>query len=193
MPQFKGRPGPNSVLHQNLEGKRKQTLRNHSGAAFQDDVLATCQWYSLRGEAEINKLHNPTAGWGKTLRVTGKADADFGGLIEGGRGIAFEAKGVTGRVGYAHDSEALHQLSHLARVHARGGISFLLLGEQRERVAFLLGPLWFPMLMAGKSIPFAEHDGQGNLIALVPWLKAQPKPGRPQWDFLPIALQAFGR
>jgi len=90
--------------YRQMQGKADSKRRHRgkrsreSGAAFEDLITASCEWYKNSGLAEIDKTPEPMRVLeGKTKgRFTAcflkKAQPDYKGTIQGGRSVVFEAK-----------------------------------------------------------------------------------------------------
>lgn len=78
-----------------LIGRRSRA----EGQQFEATIEASCQYYSLRGLAEIEKTPEPTKQLGPkgpdghfTACYAKKAQPDYKGTVRGGRAVVFEAK-----------------------------------------------------------------------------------------------------
>lgn len=124
-------------MWQNSQG-RDAARRQHQGSIsranglhFEEIIDAGCNYYRVKGAADIEKTPEPMRaikdmGGGKFLAVyTKAAQADYKGLLAGGRAINFEAKHTdTGRMEQSRVTE--DQAERLQRCAALGGIAFVL-------------------------------------------------------------------
>lgn len=124
-------------MWQNSQGRdaaRRQyqgSISRANGLHFEEIIDAGCNYYRVKGAADIEKTPEPMRpikdmGGGKFLAVyTKAAQADYKGLLAGGRAINFEAKHTdTGRMEQSRVTE--DQAERLQRCAALGGIAFVL-------------------------------------------------------------------
>lgn len=117
---------------------RSFAQRQHQGAMsraqgqhFEDLIEGACEYYRMKGTADIEKTPEPMRpikdlGGGKFIAVyTKAAQADFKGIMAGGRAINFEAK-HTGTDRFEQDRVTKDQAERLERAAALGGIAFVL-------------------------------------------------------------------
>ncbi len=122
-----------------------------AGECFELYILAACEWYRSRGEADIDKAHEPM----KPLRApndrgqflacyTKPAQPDFDGTLAGGRSIKFEAKHTDdSRIERSRLTD--RQMEKLESHHRLGAIAFVLVSFSLQEFARIPWPVWRDM------------------------------------------------
>ena len=122
-----------------------------AGEYFERYILAACEWYRSRGEADIDKAHEPM----KPLRApnergqflacyTKPAQPDFDGTLAGGRSIKFEAKHTDDdRIERSRLTD--RQMEKLESHHRLGAIAFVLVSFSLQEFARIPWPVWRDM------------------------------------------------
>lgn len=137
-------------------------IARKSGAGLEDAITASNRWYDQHGEALIEKVNPPTAGWGTSLRLAGAATVDYTGTYfspAGRVGIAFDAKKVTGCASFSieahdrkHGTRYVHQLQYLLNARNRHGYrAFYLLYDDELETAWICSDL--DTLARRESVP----------------------------------------
>lgn len=110
---------------------RRNALNRVEGAKFEAEINAACEYYRIKGVADIEKTPEPmkpikSVGHGRFEAIyTGKAQPDYKGVLIGGRTVAFEAKYTdTGRMMQSRVTD--DQAEHLERISRYGGVVFVL-------------------------------------------------------------------
>lgn len=122
-----------------------------AGECFERYILAACEWYRSRGEADIDKAHEPM----KPLRApnargqflacyTKPAQPDFDGTLAGGRSIKFEAK-HTDDARIERSRLTPQQMEKLESHHRLGAIAFVLVSFSLQEFARIPWPVWRDM------------------------------------------------
>lgn len=181
-----------------------------SGKSFEDAIEASCEWYRANGQAVITRNYPPTAGYGRSLRYTGKGVVDFTGWTPPSgdlpeyavqmyaKPIAFDCKCITGSASYKHAERDRHQLEFLLD-WSRAGVSGLLLHDSDMGCTWWLsGGERLRTLLAGGSVPIRTKQRNGEVVHHLPvlteadslWstLKESGKIGV-RWPFLEIVEQ----
>lgn len=130
-----------------LRGARSRV----AGECFERYILAACEWYRSRGEADIDKAHEPM----KPLRApnergqflacyTKPAQPDFDGTLAGGRSIKFEAKHTDdARIERSRLTD--RQMEKLESHHRLGALAFVLVSFSLQEFARIPWPVWRDM------------------------------------------------
>ncbi len=157
-----------------------QAQRRAKGLHFEQIIEAGCDYYRARDLADIEKTPEPmkpieNLGHGKFLAVYAKAgQADFKGLLRGGRAINFEAKKTDGdriTAKYVTDTQA----RKLERTNRLGGIAFVLVCFGAIDVFRIPWPVWRDMkqkfgrkyILQTELEPFrVRYSGTGALLFL---------------------------
>lgn len=160
------------------------------GAEFENEVRNACKLYRARGEAKI--LYSlPSARYSADASGIGVAPVDFSGRLRDGRKIAFDCKNVTRTALFTYEKNRYHQLYHLDRVRAHGGLAFVLVHDKDFELTYVVTDV--PALLAGKSIPLREAGTRVATeapVPLQPTAELHGGEGEPWWwDFLPVAIQ----
>lgn len=119
---------------------------NHANRGMSlEKLLNEMHWlYAAAGRAQITKQYVPcvlvrNGAWAK---VTGKSTVDYEGVLAGGKAVAFDAKDCRGtRIELSRLQP--HQLEHLGKVHALGGIAFVLVRFEYERCYAIPVSAWY--------------------------------------------------
>lgn len=110
----------------------KDMRKSNLGKAFENIVIGACKQYKTLNVADIEKVPTPVQieqdyGNGKVLGRKEKARfTDFEGILNGGRGIAIEAKECSKATAFPLASLDKHQYEKLKSYHTMGGVAFLL-------------------------------------------------------------------
>ena len=132
------------------------------GMGFEKEL----EWQHARYEAEdvaqIHKQYIPAVPVrdGRWAKIIGKSTVDYVGQLSGGRFVAFDAKDCAGK---RIDLERLqpHQLRFLILTEALGGLSFVLVRFERERVYVVPIRAWrwaVEAHKAGRSVYVDDMD-----------------------------------
>lgn len=130
-----------------LQGRQSRV----AGEFFERYILSACEWYRSRGEADIDKAHEPM----KPLRApnnkgqflacfTKAAQPDFDGTLAGGRSIKFEAK-HTDADRIERSRLTPEQIKKLESHHQLGAIAFVLVSFSLQEFARIPWPTWRDM------------------------------------------------
>lgn len=121
----------NSKSRSLVQRQLKGAMSRAQGQHFEEIIEGACNYYRMKGAADIEKTPEPMRpikdlGGGKFVAVyTKAAQADFKGIMAGGRGINFEAK-HTSADRMEQDRVTTDQAERLERAAALGGIAFVL-------------------------------------------------------------------
>ena len=124
-------------MWQNSQG-RDAARRQHQGSIsranglhFEEIIDAGCNYYRVKGAADIEKTPEPMQptkdlGGGKFIaHYTSTAQADYKGFLFGGRAVNFEAK-YTDVQKMTQDRVTADQTERLERAHQFGALAFVL-------------------------------------------------------------------
>ncbi|WP_366160248.1 Holliday junction resolvase RecU [Bacillus infantis] len=162
--------------------KEKKWTYSNRGMTLEDDINETNAFYLERGLAVIHKKPTPvqivnvdypkrSAAVIKEAYFKQASTTDYNGLYKG-RYIDFEAKETKNGTSFPLKNFHAHQISHMRRIVAQGGICFVLLRfSESEEIFFLeacsLFPFWERMENGGrKSIAKTEIEENGHRIQL---------------------------
>lgn len=114
------------------------------GVDFENLIEFSNRQYEARGLAIVNKRPTPVkimqklnGGWIKGF-LDKQSTVDFDGTIRGGRSIVFEAKQIKKENRFDLKNIEPHQVDYLAKCHALGAISFLLIEFAGLKTVYLL-------------------------------------------------------
>lgn len=148
--------------------KQKHSAINHSnrGMQLESDINASIEYYMERGIAVITKRPTPInvvkVDYTRGARIIDayfekQSTTDYNGVYKG-RYIDFEAKSTLSKTSFPLHNITMHQIIHLQRVHAQGGITFFVIAfEKLSKVYLLDGQFVIDFYLNGdrKSIPLA--------------------------------------
>ena len=149
------------------------------GEQFEAIIESACDFYRANGIADIEKTPEPMRpikdlGGGKFIaHYTKAAQADFKGILRGGRAVNFEAKHTgTGRMDW--DRVTKDQRDRLDRAHRYGGVAFVLCSFGRAGFFRIPWPVWRDMkerfghkyITPEEAAPYRVRIGLGGLLFL---------------------------
>lgn len=156
----------------------KDMRKSNLGKAFENIVIGACKQYKTLNVADIEKVPTPvqiTSRNGKN--ITGKLEharfTDFEGILNGGRGIAIEAKECSKATAFPLASLDKHQYEKLKSYHTMGGVSFLLVHrvhyKKVYRMSFeVLHQIWETAQQSKargtQSIPQSVFDNECTVV-----------------------------
>ena len=128
-----------------FKGAHAGPADNHAnrGMAFEEQLRWQHALYQRRGAAKVDKQYIPTLPVkdGKWAKVIGKSTVDFVGELRGGQYVTFDAKDCAGKR-IELDRLATHQMQHLEDIDALGGLAFVLVRFERQRVWMIPAKAW---------------------------------------------------
>jgi penicillin-binding protein-related factor A (putative recombinase) len=207
-----GSAQPGNPHRPSREASRVSQVREQAGKFYEAEIAAACIAYKRKGEMQASKTNPPVRGPNGCMFFSGSADVDYAGTIGRApyRGISiyFDVKGVSGKSSYAHAPEQRHQLEFLQDRRAVGAVCFLWLRCRTSNLAWLLfdfepllvrrpGPAPSVAIRAASRVGVKKGDASvvtHHLPHVVPYtLAEQSALGRPEWDFLALALREHAR
>lgn len=194
------------------DARRMGQVRDQAGKFYEAEVAAALITYKRRGEMQASKTNPPVRGTPPNLWYSGAADVDYIGTIGRapyrGLSVYFDVKGVSGLASYTHKPEQRHQLEFLADRRAIGAVCFLWLRCRTSGLAWMLFD-FEPLLVRRPGPPpsvairsasrVGVKKGEPSVVThhlphVVPYTLAdQSRLGRPEWDFLELALREHAR
>ncbi len=178
----------------------KARARNASGAGIEDLIERTHAVYAARGQAHLTKQEVPTIGPPTARRVVGYAIVDYLGFEQGGRGLALDVKGVTGRtalevptilpIAHKHHKQSVRdherireQAKYLLTVRRLNvSVAFLCVDKTRER-AWIMTDV--ERVARGEDVPLRTRDT--DLWPAVPFASVEAiARGEPLIDYLSV-------
>jgi recombination protein U len=128
-----------------FKGAHTGAADNHAnrGMAFEEALRWQHAMYLRRGAAKVDKQYIPSLPVrdGKWAKVIGKSTVDFVGVLRGGLHVAFDAKDCAGKR-IELDRLQPHQMEHLEDVEREGGLAFVLVRFERQRVYMIPMTAW---------------------------------------------------
>ena len=126
-------------------GARAAPADNHAnrGMAFEEQLKWQHAMYLRQGIAKMDKQYIPSLPVkdGKWAKVIGKSTVDFVGELRGGLHVAFDAKDCAGKRIELERLET-HQLEYLEETEAMGGLAFVLVRFEGQRVWMIPAAAW---------------------------------------------------
>lgn len=137
-----------------------------SGQRWEQALEAVHALYQRTGQAFVQHQGPPVKNLGTRLVTTGKGPTDYGGLLAGGRAVAFDAK-TTRHARWKLEMLKAHQADYLGHVAHLGGVAFLAI--QTSEGAWVvpwsaLAPLWSAW-QRGRLLGQRTKPGTGSLSA----------------------------
>lgn len=148
---------------------------SNRGMNLENDINISNDWYNDKGIALITKRPTPInivkVDYSKGARITDayfekQSTTDYNGVYKG-RYVDFEAKNTKSKTSFPLNNIEPHQISHLKKVIAQGGIAFFIIQFQLLNEVYLLDASYvinFYEHGERKSIPYEEIKKSGILI-----------------------------
>lgn len=142
------------------------------GMNLEEDINSSNEWYKNEGKCLITKRPTPInivkVDYSKGARITDayfekQSTTDYNGVYKG-KYIDFEAKNTKNKTSFPLNNIYKHQIEHLERVIAQGGIAFFIVEFQMLGKVFLLDASFvidFYKNNERRSIPFATFMEKG--------------------------------
>ena len=173
---------PNGQQYRPSETKKRKMTKedisisaSNRGMNLENDINLSNDWYNDKGIALITKRPTPInivkVDYSKGARITDayfekQSTTDYNGVYKG-RYIDFEAKNTKSKTSFPLSNIESHQILHLKKVIAQGGIAFFIIQFQALNEVYLLDASFvieFYEHGERKSIPYDVFKKDGILI-----------------------------
>ena len=172
---------PNGKKYTPNEKKPRKTKADISissanrGMSLEEDINQSSEYYSLNNIALIHKRPTPInvvkVDYSKGAKIVDayfekQSTTDYNGVYKG-RYIDFEAKNTKNRTSFPLANISKHQIEHLKRVIAHGGIAFFIIEFQIQNEIYLLDASFVIHYYENgdrKSIPYEVFQKEGIKI-----------------------------
>lgn len=167
-----------------------------NGATFEEEIIASNEWYALRKRGCVFRVPPPTAGFGSTLRYIGKGPPDFVGVLDES-GVAFDTKSSTMKATYLHNPQTYIQLDRLLEFRNGGGLGFLLVKCPTMKIIWMIHmDQDLRDARDGRRVPLRDADRQKVVTHHQPYLREgtlldMARGTAPRWDYA-LLLDHYG-
>ena len=172
---------PNGQEYKNTETKRKKSSPEISissanrGMSFESDINLSNEYYKEHGVCLITKRPTPInvvkVDYSKGAKITHayfeeQSTTDYNGVYRS-KYIDFEAKNTKNKTSFPLNNITKHQIEHLKRVIAHGGIAFFIIQFELLDEVYILDASYVIRFYENgdrKSIPYSCFKESGVLV-----------------------------